>query len=353
MFEYLIAIEPLGLLYGSAGRFLSPDNLVGRSGRSFPPSAATLSGVFAAHAAQHNDIDVRPLQVAGPFWGQMKDITSEEQTFYVPTPINHLVKDDQIDETLYWHGAPQPDTASGWLDESGETVVGKYDKSSTWLSINDWKQPTAVKKGPWKFVPHLHPRLDHRQRHVAISNTDDDDQAQGSLFLENAVQLEPDACLVYLSNMELPEDWYRFGGEGHMVNISSYSLSERHKKLLNQPVGDAFALLAPAVWGSNRFSQRWPQSWNENIDTIFTKRPDPFRYRLGGPQGKPKRLSRGRYTVPAGSIYILKQPIKQSWHAWPNEWFPKEGPHLNRWGCGLALPVNVRASAMASDAIAS
>ncbi|NJR66897.1 MAG: CRISPR-associated protein Cmr3, partial [Leptolyngbyaceae cyanobacterium CRU_2_3] len=48
MFRYLIAIEPLGLLYGSAGKFLSPENLVGRSGNSFPPSAATLSGLFAA-----------------------------------------------------------------------------------------------------------------------------------------------------------------------------------------------------------------------------------------------------------------------------------------------------------------
>lgn len=33
-FQYLIIIKPLGFLYGSAGRFLSPDNLVGRSGTS-------------------------------------------------------------------------------------------------------------------------------------------------------------------------------------------------------------------------------------------------------------------------------------------------------------------------------
>lgn len=37
MFQYLILIQPLGFLYGSAGRFLSPENLVGRSGTSFPP----------------------------------------------------------------------------------------------------------------------------------------------------------------------------------------------------------------------------------------------------------------------------------------------------------------------------
>ena len=52
MFKHLIAIEPLGLLYGSAGRFLSPENLVGRSGTQFPPSAATLSGVFASQYSE-------------------------------------------------------------------------------------------------------------------------------------------------------------------------------------------------------------------------------------------------------------------------------------------------------------
>ena len=50
--KYLITIAPLGLLYGSAGRFLSPENLVGRSGTHFPPSSATLSGLFAASYAE-------------------------------------------------------------------------------------------------------------------------------------------------------------------------------------------------------------------------------------------------------------------------------------------------------------
>jgi hypothetical protein len=26
-----------------------------------------------------------------------------------------------------------------------------------------------------------------------------------------------------------------------------------------------------------------------------------------------------------------------AWYDWPLEWFPREGPYLNRWGCGLAL----------------
>lgn len=354
MFEHLIVIDPLGLLYGSAGRFLSPENLVGRSGRSFPPSAATLSGIFAAH---FGDKDVRSLQVAGPFWGRTKEVTGPDQTFYVPTPMNHLVKDGQIDETLYWYSDPQLDTNGSWQKKASGDVVGKYEKEPTWVSIDAWHHPTAVEKGPWEFIPHLHPRLDHNQRRVVVSNTQEDDRAQGSLFLENGVQLDPDACLVYLSNIELPNGWYRFGGEGHMVSVSSHPLSTDHAQLLNQPVGDTFALLVPAVWGSNRFSQRLPQAWNKNVETVLTKRPNPFRYRLGGTKGQTKRLSRGRYAVPAGSVYILKQPIDKPWHLWPDEWFPKEGPYLNRWGCGLALPVNVRAdnksNSEVSGAIAS
>jgi CRISPR-associated protein Cmr3 len=46
-FTHLLQITPLGLLYGSAGGFLSPENLVGRSGNKFPPSSATISGLYA------------------------------------------------------------------------------------------------------------------------------------------------------------------------------------------------------------------------------------------------------------------------------------------------------------------
>ena len=351
MFKYIIAIEPLGLLYGSAGRFLSPENLVGHSGRSFPPSAATVSGIFAA---EYGNDHVQSLQVAGPFWGKTKEVVSEDQIFYVPTPMHHLIKDGQIANTLCWHSDPQLDANGSWQQKPGKKFTGKPDDDRTWISISAWKkQPIILEKDPWEFLPHLHPRLDHSQRRVAVSNTEDDDRAQGSLFLENGVQVQPGVCLAYLSNMKIPDGWYRFGGEGHMVSISSHPLSDEHKKLLNQPLGGAFALLVPAVWGSNRFSQRWPQAWNNNVETILTERPSPFRYRLGGAKGKTKRLSRGRYAVPAGSIYVLKELIKQPWHQWSDDWFPKEGPHLNRWGCGLALPLDVRASVNAQDAIAS
>jgi CRISPR-associated protein Cmr3 len=74
------------------------------------------------------------------------------------------------------------------------------------------------------------------------------------------------------------------------------------------------------------------------VEALFTDRPIPFRYRLGG-KGDTKLLSRGRYAVPAGTVYVLEEAINQSWQDWDDNWFPKEGPSLKRWGCGLALPL--------------
>lgn len=91
MLRQLIAIEPLGLLYGSAGRFLSPENLVGRSGTRFPPSAATVSGLFAAH---YGGIWMKrdDFFIAGPFWAW----NEQPQKFYVPTPRIYLIKNGKI-----------------------------------------------------------------------------------------------------------------------------------------------------------------------------------------------------------------------------------------------------------------
>ena len=129
-FTHLITLTPLGLLYGSAGKFLSPDNLVGRSGTHFPPSATTLSGIFAAHLSpknhSKNDSSNEPidnltdesdaektlndLQVAGPFWSWQTD----PQNFCVPMPLNCLAEfkpqlaSDRIPEAIFkdrlsWH----------------------------------------------------------------------------------------------------------------------------------------------------------------------------------------------------------------------------------------------------------
>ncbi|MHC5937945.1 type III-B CRISPR module-associated Cmr3 family protein [Nostoc sp.] len=342
-FTHLIIIEPLGLLYGSSGRFLSPENLVGRSGSSFPPSAATLSGLFAASSG---NADIRDLMLAGPFWGNVDEVISDEQNFYVPTPRNYLVKDGKIIDKLSWKHENQ-----AWLNREGKSPTDKYE-SNTWLAINQWMEAKEVKKNPWRFIAHLHPRLELEERHVIRNH-----QEQGSLFLENSVQMETGTCLVYLSNTKLDPGWYRFGGEGHIVDVTCLDLAKNITDLLDRKIEKSFALITPGVWGSNRLSQREPihlkkgssgfseQTKPENqeqnvwkIEALFTDRPVPFRYRLGG-KGETKLLSRGRYAVPMGTVYVLEEPINQPWQEWDINWFPQEGPSLKRWGCGLALPL--------------
>ncbi|WP_017315175.1 type III-B CRISPR module-associated Cmr3 family protein [Mastigocladopsis repens] len=379
-FKYLIVIEPLGFLYGSAGKFLSPENLVGRSGSSFPPSAAALSGLFAAYY-KGDEKHLKNLQLAGSFWAWSEN----PQNFYVPTPFNcliksrmtkrppfnRLVKTGTVTQQLQWQNSQEQnnnkESPGYWLP----SVSGKFDKGS-WVAIQDWKfiqfglpsppVKIAVEFSPWEYTPHLHPRLKEDERRV------DEDLERGSLFLENAVQLNPDACLVYLSNTELKNDWYRFGGEGHMVDVKCVDLSPTVQDLLNQPVGKSFALITPGVWGSNRLSKREPvflekgnkQKYEQenpesnetkvwSLEGLITERPIPFRYRLGNRENQqlqeeqhsqaPKLLSRGRYAVPAGTVYVVEDSINQSWQQWDDKWFPKEGPSLKRWGCGLALPL--------------
>lgn len=360
-FTHLIIIEPLGLLYGSAGRFLSPDNLVGRSGTNFPPSSATLSGLFAS---AKKAADIRDLMLAGPFWGNTEELTSTAQNFYVPTPKNYLVKDGKIVDKLSWNQEKQ-----AWVNKDDKSPVDKFE-SNTWLAINDWDNPQQVKRIPWKFLPHLHPRLEENERHT-IRNY----EQQGSLFLENSVQMDTATCLVYLSNTELQPGWYRFGGEGHLVDVRCEKICEELESRLKQPVGKSFAIITHAVWGSNRLSKRSPvflekrsQAFYEQeepvpetqekevwkLEALFTERAVPFRYRLGNrenqqeeeqksdrqqPSQSPKLLSRGRYAVPAGSIYVLEEAIDTPWQDWDVNWFPQEGPSLKRWGCGLALPL--------------
>ncbi|OLP16753.1 hypothetical protein BST81_18815 [Leptolyngbya sp. 'hensonii'] len=363
-FHYLIAIHPLGLLYGSAGPFLSPENLVGRAGNSFPPSAATLSGIFAAH---YGNDKVQDLQLAGPFWSQTDtlDSNNDDQDFFVPTPFIYLVEKGEatIAQTLSWQ--PQVDNPEqwGWRNQNGELPIGKFD-SQTWLSLRQWDNPQSIQRAPWKFLPHLHPRLELDQRRVAAPRRDvpdDEPNTQGSLFLENAVQLPSDVCLVYLSNQALQDGWYRFGGEGHIVEVTCHELGKFVSDRLVPPsLGCAFALITPGVWGSNRFSLRYPDVWRSELyhdaqtgqESILTGKPIPCRYRMGG-KGAVKRLSRGRYAVPAGTVYVMRGP-QPPWHQWTSHWttdlFPKEGPHLNRWGCGLALPLPATLSLQAQAA---
>lgn len=238
----------------------------------------------------------------------------------------------------------------------------------TWIAIQDWdkvRSPAtfAVVKAesdPWKPIPHLHPRLRSSERRSV--GADDD---RGSLFLEYGIQLDPEACLVYLSNLKLPNGCYRFGGEGHVVQVRSEEIqpTEPIHPLLQADLGNRFALICPGVWGSNRLSYRAPfrdkntgeLHWtNNSVKALLTQRPTAFRYRLGNQHDKdggdvhelhqPKLLSRGRYAVPAGSVYVLEKPL-MPWVQWPDGkwpdegWFPMEGYSFKRWGCALALPL--------------
>ncbi|MCC5680915.1 hypothetical protein, partial [Klebsiella pneumoniae] len=121
------------------------------------------------------------------FWAK----SNQEQNFYVPTPKNYLIKDGKIQHKLSWNLDKK-----AWLDQEGNSPNDKFE-SGTWVSISQWDAPETVEKGPWKFLPHLHPRLKVDERRV------DEDSDRGSLFVENSVQLDPDACLVYLSSHEL------------------------------------------------------------------------------------------------------------------------------------------------------
>lgn len=339
MFKYLILIHPLGFMYGSAGGFLSPENLVGRSGSKFPPEAATLAGLFfAANKTKQftTQEELRyKLHLAGPFWAE----SDSPDDFYVPIPRTKIIADEDTDE---W----RIENKKWQRDESKSKLEADYQ----WQNINYWNDSAndirannAVKKTPWKFVPILHPRTKDEERCV---------RAEDGLFLENAVQMDDDYCLVYLSSHQLPDGWYRFGGENHLVEITSLEIPQESfiNEILHQKIQKTFALITPGIWGSNQLSFRYPKHPDFSIKRpmMLTDRPIPYRYRLGerkiDEQGKhyqAGRMSRGRYAVPTGTVYVFKNPLNQPWCEWSEEWFPKEGFSLKQLGCNLCLPLNI------------
>jgi CRISPR-associated protein Cmr3 len=185
---------------------------------------------------------------------------------------------------------------------------------------------------PWEYTSFLHPHMESDERHVL---------AKDGLFLENAVQLDDDFCLVYLSTYALPEGWYRFGGEGHMVEVSCQEIKPDDViyDLLHpdNKINHACALITPGVWGSNHLSHRYPQhsDFPKAGMRMLTDKPIPYRYRSHG------KLGRGRYAVPPGTVYVFKYPLEKTWWDFPEEWFPKEGFPLKHLGCGLCLPVQI------------
>jgi CRISPR-associated protein Cmr3 len=298
MFKYLISINPLGFMYGSAGAFLSPENLVGRSGSKFPPEAATLSGLIFSINKINEKITQTELRdnlyVTGPFWAELKN----KQNFFVPIPWHKIIAKKGTRE---W----EIKNNEWYLDKDLEKLEPDY----RWQTIDSWKTSAKALKtsksiadNPWKFVSFLHPRIQNTERCVEKSD---------GLFLENSVQITDDVCLVYLSTYPIDNGWYKFGGENHIVEISCDKLNQKTIDILNQPIGKSFALITPGIWGSNRISHRQPQD-NGFPETMqmLTDKPVPYRFRSQG------TLGRGRYAVPAGSVYVLKEPINKPWSEW-------------------------------------
>jgi CRISPR-associated protein Cmr3 len=373
-FRSLITISPLGLMYASAGGFLSPENLVGRANSKFPPDAATIAGLLLNANREQHFADPESLKnklvITGPFWANRDN----PKAFYVPIPWHRVIDEKENDE---WQLIKKSkSTQNHEVSEQSEDTTTKYlnqyqwhrlnkeiKPAYSWQLIDTWDVPTdewremydpPMAKIPWKYTPFLHPKIKPDERHVV---------EQDGLFLENAVQLPEDICLVYLSNidshdLELFNGWYRLGGEGHLVEIESHALSNQHKinRLLRQKIQHAFALITPGVWGSNKLSHRYPQQANfpDRDIKLLTDKAVPYRYRIGqfnqknaensdryNPQNT-GRLSRGRYAVPAGSVYVLRDPLDMTWWDFPDEWFPKEGFPLKHLGCGLCLPIEIQ-----------
>lgn len=366
-----MAISPLGLMYGSAGGFLSPDNLVGRSNHKFPPDAATIAGlIFNTNRENqaagksfipHAELS-RKLTVAGPFWAKRDDPTQ----FYVPVPRHYLIDQRDSDKWILVNKHTQAiddvEAPSWQLNQQvWKPELSKEGLNATyhWQNINDWDRDVEnvrdrCEETPWRPSPFLHPKLKADERHVV--NED-------GLFLENAIQLDDDYCLVYLTTLApdqgLTNGWYRLGGEGHIVEVETHALDETHiiNEQLNQPIGHACALITPGVWGSNNYSYRYPQhsSFPKKDLKMLTDKPIPYRYRIGQSHedsakdfdpaydsSKTGRLSRGRYAVPPGSVYVFREPLNRTWWDFPDEWFPKEGFPLKHLGCGLCLPVEIK-----------
>jgi len=327
MFKYLIKINPLGLLYGSSGGFLSPENLVGRSQSKFPPDPATISGLFfSANKVKPftTQEELREnLCVAGAFWAR----ETNPKAFYVPIPWTKIIGERNTDEWTINQGK--------WTRNNPE-----IDPDFQWLRINQWnldaqtiRNNKSMEQNPWQFLSVLHPKMKDEQRNT---------QEKDGLFLENAVQMNDETCLIYLSTHQLPSGWYRLGGENHVVEITSIELTENDFiiKQLNQPIERAFALISPAVWGSNRLSLRKPDHPDfPEVEKMLTDKAIPYRFRAGG------RLGRGRYGVSAGSVYILKKALDEkhkTWWDWEDNWFPNEGYSLKRVGAGLCLPLTIQ-----------
>lgn len=345
-FHHLILLEPLGLLYGSSGRLLSPEALTGRASEHFPPDSPACAGLLAAQLTR---AELWDLHTAGPFWQH------PENGLMVPAPFTLLQEVEAgrrfSTRRLMWReGDLSP---NGWRPSDGLEPPRKA-PSGGWIALSDWPlvgvpgERIPIHANPWRAVPHLHPRLQDEQRVSA---------GDGALFLEYGIALEPGVALAYLSSHVVSEGVYRFGGEGHLVQLRHAAIPPALGSLLSQPLAAPFALITPGVWGGPKLSIREPiitrdgrglYPWHRDGHPpgILTDKPRPWRHRLGAGRaegrGQPgrRRLARGRWAVPAGSCYRVGGDPLDPWSEWKDDWFPKEGFSFKQLGTALALPLH-------------
>ena len=350
-FQHLVLLEPLGLLYGSSGRLLSPQALTGRAAEHFPPDSPALAGLLAGQLEPGTLCD---LFTAGPFWF---DSTSDQ--LMLPAPLT-LLQDRETDQRrsskqrLAWQQGNGELDPAGWTPTDGKVPPRKA-PTGGWVALADWPklskdEPVSIHENPWEPVPHLHPKLRDDERVSA---------GDGALFLEYGISLKPGVCLAYLSSHQVPDGVYRFGGEGHLVELRSRGLPAELLHLLQLTLTPPFALITPGLWGGPKLSLRWPldtssrhgvHPWHQNGQApgILTDKPRPWRHRLGAgrnsaagmPAGR-RRLSRGRWAVPAGTCYQVPGDPLPPWADWPERWFPREGFSFRQLGTALALPLKV------------
>lgn len=339
-FQHLILLEPLGLLYGSRGRLLSPEALTGRAAEQFPPDSPAVAGLLATRLDRSSRWD---LCTAGPFW------CSASSELMLPAPFTLLQENEGEQRVsrrrLVWQESRETAEPPGWRPADGLDPPRKP-ATGGWVALADWSRlgredPVPIHADPWKALPHLHPRLREDSRVSAGDN---------ALFLEYGIALEPGVRLAYLSSHTVPHGVYRFGGEGHMVLLSSQSLPEALIALLQQPLAGPFSLVTPGLWGGPKLSLREPidtsvpngrHPWHRQGQPpgILTDKPRPWRHRLGEGQNGRRRLSRGRWAVPAGSCYRVPGDPLPPWPDWPEAWFPREGFSFKQLGTALALPL--------------
>ena len=354
-FKCIVLLEPLGLLYGSSGRLLSPEALTGQASEHFPPDSPAVAGLLARQLSR---ADVGHLFTAGPFW------RSTSGDLMLPAPMVLLQEKGgdtgrQSRHRLAWQASNDEQPWSGWWHPAWADRQGKS-PGGGWIRLADWPHPAnsgrageviAIHDDPWQAVPHLHPKLRENERVSAV---------EGALFLEYGVALKPKVQLAYLSSHRISDGTVRFGGEGHLARLSCIPIPQLLEELLTQALTAPFALVTPGLWGGPKLSIREPIvttiprghfPWHREGKPpgILTERPRPWRFRLGEGSREPspwpgdrparRRLSRGRWALPAGSCYHVAGDPLDPWAKWPEDWFPKEGFSLKHLGTALSLPI--------------